>query len=582
MINPNPQLPINVSAALRQQAEVVLEGLPDIATSPIVADNLALLHELQVHQIELKMQYEELEASHAKRQEILDRYTNLFDFAPIGYLNLNSSGQILLSNLAFAKLFGIGRADLQGLRFGLLIDLIDRNAFSDFLASVFATDTKKACELKAERDSGLPLFLRLEGIRCIDSQECLLAAIDITERKMTEESLRQSQKMEVIGQLAGGIAHDFNNILTVITGYASVLLAGTSETDPTHRPLKEICNASAHAAYLTTQLLAFSRRQELKPESVDLNVMVIENVTMLKRLIGTRVKIDLSLEPALDRVWAERGQVAQILMNLVINARDAIAGEGTISIQTSNAKLSETLVPTGSTIHSDDFALLTVSDNGCGMTSEVKSKIFEPFFTTKPEGSGTGIGLATVYSVVTRSGGHIKVSSDPGAGTVFQVYLPQLKKPSGAFPPLNDSSTNPIGCGKKAGGEIILLVDDDDAVRHLTQSILTDAGYSVLMACNGNEALEFVSDPKLIIDLMVSDVVMPGLVGPKLAELVRQKRPSIKIVLMSGYIKDHNLRNGMSKQDLVFLQKPFLPAELLSKVAAELQRTNGNLSNQTG
>lgn len=573
-IDPTIQIPIGVSTALRQQAEVVLEGLPDVAPSPIVADNLALLHELQVHQIELKMQYDELQATHAKRQEILDRYTNLFDFAPIGYLNLNSTGQILLSNLAFAKLVGIGRAELQGLRFGLLVDPTDRIAFSDFLASVFATDLKRVFELKAERDTGLPLFLRLEGIRSVDTKECLLAAIDITERKLSEDSLRQSQKMEVIGQLAGGIAHDFNNILTVITGYASVLLASTSETDPRHGPLKEICSASAHAAYLTTQLLAFSRRQELKPESVDLNAMVIENVTMLKRLIGARVKIDLSLEPALDRVWAERGQVAQILMNLVINARDAIAGEGTISIQTSNAKLSEANVPTGSTIHSDDFALLTVSDNGCGMTEEVKSKIFEPFFTTKPEGSGTGIGLATVYSVVTRSGGHIKVTSQAGSGTVFQVYLPQLKKHSPPPRLLNGSSANSIGSLKKVAGEIILLVDDDDAVRHLTLAILTKAGYSVLMASSGNEALEIASNPKQAIDLMLSDVVMPGLAGPKLAELVRQVRPGIKIVMMSGYIRDRNLRSGMSQEELGFIQKPFLPEELLSKVAAEMQRTN--------
>ena len=260
-------------------------------------------------------------------------------------------------------------------------------------------------------------------------------------------------------------------------------------------------------------------------------------------------------------------------MNLVINARDAIAGEGTISIQTSNAKLSEVLVPTGPTIHSDDFALLTVSDNGCGMTEEVKSKIFEPFFTTKPEGSGTGIGLATVYSVVTRSGGHIKVTSDPGVGTVFKVYLPQLKKPSPAF--LSLSNTSETECVKKAAGEIILLVDDDDAVRQLTQSILTKAGYSVLLACNGKEALEIASNPTLTIDLIVSDVVMPGLAGPKLAELVRQARPGIKILMMSGYIKDPNLRSGMSHEELDFIQKPFLPEEFLSRIAVELTRTTG-------
>ena len=564
-----PQVPAGDPIALRQLAEFALETFPNIAPSPIVADNLALLHELQVHQIELQMQNEELELSNSKRQAILDRYTNLFDFAPIGYLNLNLNGQILLSNLTFSKLVGIERAELQDRRFGLLVASCDRIAFSDFLRSVFASDLKRICELKMERDSGAPLFLRLEGIRSIDTQECLLAAIDITERKLTEDSLRQSQKMEVIGQLAGGIAHDFNNILTVITGYASVLLAGASESDPAYRPLKEICSASAHAAYLTTQLLAFSRRQELKPESVDLNAMVIENVTMLKRLIGARVKIDLALEPELDRVWAERGQVAQILMNLVINARDAIAGEGTISIQTSNAKLSEVLVPTLASIHSDDFALLTVSDNGCGMTEEVKSKIFEPFFTTKPEGSGTGIGLATVYSVVTRSGGHISVSSQPGAGTVFQVYLPQLKKPSPSTSFEHPLSLTSITGAEKFVGRVILLVDDDEAVRQLTSTILSDAGYIVLAAASGEEALTIAKNTQKI-DLMLSDVVMPGIAGPRLVELVRHVRPDIRILMISGYIGDQTLRNTMSLDGIGFVQKPFLPQDLLSRVGSEL------------
>jgi len=570
-IDPALPVPNDVSLALRQQAEFALKTFPNIAPSPIAVDQLAMLHELQVHQIELEMQNDELEATHVKRQEILERYTNLFDFAPIGYLNLNSTGQILLANLAFAKLVGMGKAALHDLRFGLLVVPTDRIVFSDFLKSVFTSDLKKVCELKAERDSGAPLFLRLEGIRSVNDQECLLAVMDITERKLSEESLRQSQKMEVIGQLAGGIAHDFNNILTVITGYASVLLARTSELDPTHGPLREICSASAHAAYLTNQLLAFSRRQELKPESVDLNAMVIETVTMLKRLIGARVKIDLSLDPNLERVWAERGQVSQILMNLVINARDAIEGEGTISIKTSNAKLSDFIEPTSSTIHSDDFALLSVTDNGSGMTEEVKSKIFEPFFTTKPEGSGTGIGLATVYSVVTRSGGQIKVSSQEGAGTVFQVYLPQLKKPSPSASREKPSLSNSITKLEKANGEVILLVDDDKAVQQLTYSVLSEAGYHVLMAAGGNDALRIATNLDLKIDLIVSDVVMPGMAGPKLAELVRKVRPQMKFIMMSGFISDPTIRKGMTKEELGFLPKPFLPLDLLSKVATLLE-----------
>ena len=421
-----------------------------------------------------------------------------------------------------------------------------------------------------EIKNGTPLFLRLEGIRSSDSQECLLAAIDITERKLNEESLRQSQKMEVIGQLAGGIAHDFNNILAVITGYAAVLFARTNETDPTHRPLKEICSASAHAAYLTNQLLAFSRRQELKPESVDLNAMVIENVTMLKRLLGTNVKIDLSLAPSLEQVWAERGQVAQILMNLVINARDAIAGEGTISIQTTNAKLSEVLVPTDSPIHSVDFALLTVADTGCGMTDDVKRKIFEPFFTTKPEGSGTGIGLATVYSVVTRSGGLIKVSSKPGDGSVFQVYLPQLKKPVPSAHWKQPSDSNSAPSIADTTEKVILLVDDDDAVREMTHSILSDAGYQVLPAASVDEALPIARNLKQKLDLILSDVVMPKMDGPKLAELIKQVRPSIRILMLSGYISDPKLGEAMSQNGIGVIRKPFLPQELLSKVALEL------------
>ena len=551
---------------LRREAELLLGVFTKSSSMQRETDDKALLHELQVHQIELEMQNEALVTAQAERQAIVDRYTNLFDFAPIGYVNLSVSGQVLLSNLAFATMVGLPRANLIDRRFGLFVATPDRAAFSDFLAAVFASGEKKVCELQLELEHGKPLFVRLEAICSANGSECLVAVIDVTERKSAEESLRQSQKMEAIGQLAGGIAHDFNNILTVIDGYAGQMLKETPHEDVRYEPLVEICSASAHAAYLTRQLLAFSQRQMLRPETIDLNVMVMENNAMLKRLIGDSVALEVSLDPDLHCVWAERGQISQILLNLVINARDALDGGGNIAIRTSNVELKAVTFRNGPVIEPGGYALLTVSDTGSGMSKEVQSRIFEPFFTTKPDGKGTGIGLATVHSVVARAGGQIEVWSEEGKGTIFKVYLPQLRKRNET---LSSSPRTPVNAERmefQGGNQSILLVEDDDSVRQLANTILSDAGYVVLIASDGVGALRIAQDLEQKIDLLLTDVAMRGMDGSQLAELVRGLRPGIPVLKMSGYISKPETIQPVVREKVEFIQKPFSPGQLVLKV----------------
>jgi len=510
----------NRKIALRREAEAAITNVPASSLVPFEGDRIRLLHELQLHQIELKLQNEKLMESQQERQALLDRYTDLFDFAPVGYVNLNSDGEIILLNFTIAKMIGFERDALAGRRFGLFIADRDRRAFNDFLVSVFSTDVKQVCELQLANMNEGHRYVRLEAILFIGGKECHVAIIDITERKQTEEARRQSQKMEAIGQMAGGIAHDYNNILTVIEGYASLLLGQTSISDPAYESLVEIRSASAHAVYLSRQLLAFSRRQVLRPETLDLNAMIVESNAMLQRLIGQNVHIELCLDESLHRIWAERGQVAQILMNLVINARDAMEMGGTISIRTLNTELEDLAFSCDGTNQTAGYALLSVSDTGSGMSDEVKAHAFEPFFTTKPTGSGTGIGLATVRSVVTRSSGHIEVESELGKGTTFKVYLPQLRnhQESKASEVL---TANGSFVSQRGGGHTILLVEDDEAVRQLADSILSNAGFTVLSAANAENAIRVAEDLSQKIDLLLSDVVMPGMSGPELAERVR-------------------------------------------------------------
>jgi len=383
---------------------------------------------------------------------------------------------------------------------------------------------------------------------------------DLTERRKLEAQLHHSQKMEAIGQLAGGVAHDFNNLLTIISGYSEVLLARLPATDPASRLLQEIHKAGERAAALTRQLLAFSRKQIIQPKVLDLNALVSEVGKMLRRVIGEDLTLTTVLSPRLGQVKADPGQIEQVLMNLAVNARDAMPQGGKFTIETANVELDQNSIQGQPEVQPGCYVLLAVSDTGCGMTEETKAHIFEPFFTTKDLGKGTGLGLATVYGIVKQSGGYIYVDSEPGHGTMFKIYLPLVEDgvPSG------QSHTNPKT--SPHGSETILLVEDEDAVRSLTRYALQLHGYAVLEARDGEEALRVAEQHQGPIHLLMTDVVMPRMDGRQVAERLAQAQPGLKVLFLSGYTDDAVVRHGVLASEVAFLQKPFTPSALTQKV----------------
>ena len=396
---------------------------------------------------------------------------------------------------------------------------------------------------------------------------------DVTEAKRAEEALhrseeqlRQSQKMEAVGRLAGGVAHDFNNLLTVISGYSALALQKTAATHPLQTSLAEILKASERAASLTSQLLAFSRKQVLQPRVLKLNEVVCGMQEMLCRLIGEDVELATVFDSSLGQVKADRGQIEQVIMNLAINARDAMPRGGKLTISITNTTIDQEIKFRDRTLEAGEYVMLAISDNGMGMTEAVKAHLFEPFFTTKGVGKGTGLGLATCYGIVCQSGGDIRVYSEPNFGTTFKIYLPRIDAtPDPAA--ISDATQLP------GGNEHILIVEDDAAVRALTAAILSDRGYDVRESTNGVEALELLrSNPSF--DLVVTDVIMPQTSGKGLHDRIRGSMPQTKVLLMSGYTDDALAHHGVLDEGLSFLEKPFSPARLALKVRESLDGSN--------
>jgi len=387
-------------------------------------------------------------------------------------------------------------------------------------------------------------------------------ARDITERRRLEEQLRHSQKMEAIGQLAGGVAHDFNNLLTAILGYCHLMLDEIPDGDSLRDDLLEIEGAGNRAASLTRQLLAFSRRQMLQPQLVDINTLVKQLERLLRRLINEDVELVTALAPDLHRVTVDPASVEQILVNLALNARDAMPIGGRLTIETANVELDDTYAVTHVSMKPGPYVMLAVSDTGHGMDAETRARVFEPFFTTKEQGRGSGLGLATVYGIVKQSGGYIWVYSEPGHGTVFKAYLPQTAPASDA-PGLPDDTTEPVGW------ETVLLVEDEDLVRVLAREVLRRHQYNVLEAHHGVEALKVAEHHPHDIHLLVTDVVMPQMSGRELADRLAVVRPSMKRLFMSGYT-DHALVHDQVTRGFAFLQKPFTPDVFARKVRSIL------------
>jgi PAS domain S-box-containing protein len=393
-------------------------------------------------------------------------------------------------------------------------------------------------------------------------QGAICMALDITDRKQLEEQLRQAQKMEAVGRLAGGIAHDFNNLLMVIQGYADLMTERLAEGDPLRRNAEQIQTASQRATSLTRQLLAFSRKQMLAPKVLNVQSVVVEMEKILRRLIGEDIQLETSSVEDLGLIKADRSQIEQVIMNLAVNARDAMPEGGRLTIETANVELDKAAAHPPAVLSPGRYVMLAVTDNGCGMDAETQAHIFEPFFTTKEKGKGTGLGLATVYGIVKQSGGYVWVYSEPGRGTSFKVYLPRIE----------DEQTVRGRDGKSdatelpRGSETVLLVEDEKGVRELAREYLQLTGYTVISAEDGHTALELAAMHVGPIQLLMTDVVMPGISGRELAGRVKAIRPEIKVLFMSGYTDQAVVHHGILDTDAALLQKPFTMAALAAKL----------------
>jgi PAS domain S-box-containing protein len=407
----------------------------------------------------------------------------------------------------------------------------------------------------------------------LETGENLMACEDITELKRAEEEkavlqeqLRHSQKVEAVGRLAGGIAHDFNNLLTVIKGYSELSSIQLKEGDPLRGNIDEIQNATERAASLTRQLLAFSRRQVMEMKVLDLNTLLRDLDKMLRRIIGEDIELVTLLAEDLERTRADVGQIEQVIMNLAVNAKDAMPSGGKLTIETANVELDESYARSHVDVKPGPYVMFSVSDTGVGMTPEVREQIFEPFFTTKEKGKGTGLGLSTTYGIVKQSEGNIWVYSEQGKGTTFKIYLPRVNEP------LEDIRKEVLKEELPRGNETILIVEDEEEVRKLTAKILEMQGYRILETSNGDDALLACERRKGPIHLMLADIVMPGMSGSELAKLLEPLYPEIKILYMSGYTDNAIVRHGVLEKGVNYIQKPFTMEALARKVRVVLDK----------
>jgi len=418
-------------------------------------------------------------------------------------------------------------------------------------------------EVRWKRKDGSPITVRISGraVSSADEPADVLEAIaeDVTERRVLEDQFRQSQKMEAVGRLAGGVAHDFNNLLMVISGYTEVILAKLDGAHPLHEKGRAIQQAADRATTLTRQLLAFSRKQLLELKVVDVNAIVQDMERLLSPLIGENVELVTRLASDAGHTRADAGQLEQVLMNLVVNAKDAMPGGGKLSIQTQRVAVDETHGWGQTFIRPGNYVLLAVHDTGIGMDKETQSRIFEPFFTTKEKGKGTGLGLSTVYGIVKQSGGYVLVQSEKGKGTTFNIYLPRVEAAA-------DMTTAPVAGAAAGGSETVLLVEDEESVRQLVRETLEAKGYAVIEAEDGQRGLEAATKFKGKIDLLITDVVMPGISGRELAQQLAHIRPEAKVLYLSGYTEDTIVSEGAIESGTAFLQKPFTLQNLSRKV----------------
>ena len=506
------------------------------------------------------------------------RYRELFDSnpQPMWVYDLETLRFLAVNDLA-VSLYGWSRAEFLAMTIADIRPPSELPALLDNLAgSRQLVESTGPWRHRRKDGSEIAVEITSHSLTWEGRDARLVLAFDVTHRIALEQQLRQAQKMEAIGRLAGGVAHDFNNLLTAISGYAEILREDVGDAGPSGTAVNEILRAGDRAAGLTRQLLAFSRRQVLKPQVLDLSAAVRDDRSMLARLIGEDVDVQLHLEEALVPVSVDPVQVTQILMNLAGNARDALPDGGTLTVQTANVVLDEDAVHDHPGTRPGPHAMLAVSDTGDGMDEETLRHVFEPFFTTKPVGEGTGLGLATVYGIVQQSGGSIWAYSEPGMGATFKIYFPAAGVGIEAKAVIAARAV-----AVAAGTETILVVEDEEAVRSLVTRLLERAGYRVLVAPSPDLGEALAASYPGSIDLLLSDVVMPGRNGPALAERVRATRPGIRTVFMSGYTEDVIIHRGVLEGGMAFVGKPFSAEELLGKVREVLDGPDGRSAGRT-
>lgn len=490
------------------------------------------------------------------------QFQAVFDSALDAIFILDENWNYVDANPATCQLLGVSKEEVLGKPLGSFADPADRNRLLDMFRSAAESGQQRRGTVRLMRRDGKRNDVEFSFSPNFLPGRHLGIKHDITDRVRLEAQLLQAQKMEAVGRLAGGVAHDFNNLLTIITGYTQMLLSEIGEADRMRASIVQIAKAGERAASLTRQLLAFSRRQLLKPEIVNLNSILTDTATMLRRLIGEDIELVTVLEPDLGAVRADAGQIEQVIMNLAVNARDAMPSGGKLIIETANVELEASPVEPP-TLPPGPYVRLAVSDTGVGMAPETLPHIFEPFFTTKEQGRGTGLGLSTVYGIVKQSAGDVWVYSEPERGTTFKIYLPRISESVARQEP----QTSPPGA---QGTETILVVEDESAVRSLITQILKSSGYSVLEAENGEEALRICEQHGGRIDLAIADVVMPGMSGRELVAHIRRDCPKVRIIQMSGYTETAMMERGGLENGMIFIQKPFSPQILRQKVREAL------------
>jgi PAS domain S-box-containing protein len=559
-----PDLPfILVTGSLDE--ETAVKYLKGGASDYILKDRLGRLGPAVLEALERARQRQALHRHERLLRQIIDANPSLIFVK-------DWDGRFVLVNQASAEIYGttvesmLGKTDAD---FNPNADEVvhflrdDREVMSSGRAKFIAEEPVTNPDTKQTRwFQTIKVPLRMPGE---ERATMLGVATEITERKRLEEQLRQSQKMEAIGQLAGGVAHDFNNILTAIVGYTDLLAAEFGGNERQLEDLEEIRKAARRAAALTRQLLAFSRKQVLEPRIIDLNSVVLNLDKMLRSLISENIDLKTDLATNLAAARADPNQIEQVIMNLAINARDAMPEGGTLTIETSNATLDHAYAAQHVSVVPGDYVMLAVTDTGSGMDESTKARIFEPFFTTKPAGRGTGLGLSTVYGIVKQSGGNIWLYSEPGKGSTFKIYLPAIEAL-----PQDIGKADPVEASQRGGGTI-LVVEDDEQLRRLTHRALAGRGYTVLEADRGSTALDIARRHKGTIDLLLTDVIMPDTNGRKLADTIRAARPGLRVLYMSGYPDGAIGNHGMLEPGVAYLAKPFTTEAIIRKVREVLE-----------